>query len=322
MPRLFVKLCCAALACAGAIAHAAVPAPAADHHQHLFSPPIAALLNSPKIPPMPAADLIALLDAAGIRRAAVLSTAYMFGRPDRNIEDELAKVRAENDWTAAQVASYPDRLVGFCGVNPLREYALAEIARCAAIPGVRRGLKLHFGNSDVQLENPAHAEKLRAVFAAANKHGMAIAVHMRASIGKARPYGATQARILLEQLLPAAPDVPVQIAHLAGTGPGYDDPWAIEAMGVLADAMARKDPRTRNLWVEISTRANPTISEWHGRHMAAVLRQVGLDRVLYGSDSSVADNLRPREAWEAFKKLPLTEEEFARIAGNVAPYLR
>jgi hypothetical protein len=43
-----------------------------------------------------------------------------------------------------------DRLRGFCGVNPLRDYALDELARCAEQPGLRHvahGLKLHFGNS-------------------------------------------------------------------------------------------------------------------------------------------------------------------------------
>jgi hypothetical protein len=31
---------------------------------------------------------------------------------------------AENDWTSAQVAKYPHRLIGFCSVNPLRPYAV------------------------------------------------------------------------------------------------------------------------------------------------------------------------------------------------------
>ena len=31
-------------------------------------------------------------------------------------------------------------------------------------------------------------------------------------------------------------------------------------------------------------------------------------------------NLRPRESWAAFRQLPLSEAEFKRIAGNVAPY--
>lgn len=102
-----------------------------------------------------------MLDAAGIRRAVVLSVAYMYGSPSRTVTDEEAKVRAENDWTAAQVSKYADRLVAFCGVNPLKEYAVDEIARCATIKGVRTGVKLHFGNSDVQLENPEHLEKVQ-----------------------------------------------------------------------------------------------------------------------------------------------------------------
>jgi hypothetical protein len=47
---------------------------------------------------------------------------------------------------------------------------------------------------------------------------MAIVVHMHANIDHHRPYGAKEARIFLEQLFPEAPDVVVQIAHLAGGG--------------------------------------------------------------------------------------------------------
>jgi uncharacterized protein len=62
---------------------------------------------------------------------------------------------------------------------------------------------------------------------------MAIVVHLRASISRKRPYGVAQAKVFLEQVLPLAQDVVVQVAHLAGTGPGYGDPPADRAMGVL-----------------------------------------------------------------------------------------
>jgi len=42
--------------------------------------------------------------------------------------------------------------------------------------------------------------------------------------------------------------------------------------------------------------------------------------VLYGTDSAQGANLRPREAWAAFRKLPLSPAEFAHIAANVPPY--
>ena len=117
--------------------------------------------------------------------------------------------------------SFPKRLIAFCSFNPLKEYALDELARCAKDPNLRHGIKLHFGSSDVQTEIPEHFEKLKKVFQAANSQRMAIIVHMRASISKKRPYGPEQARAFLE-LLSFAPDIPVQIAHLASSGPGYD----------------------------------------------------------------------------------------------------
>ena len=303
----------------------ATPAPAADHHQHLFSPAIAAFQNSPVFGPggLAAPEIVALLDQAGIGRAAVLSVAYMFGRPDRQpVADELAKVRAENDWTAAQAAQYPDRLRAFCGVNPLRDYALEELARCAAHPGLRHGVKLHFGNSDIQLDDPLHLEKMKQFFRAANGHRMAIAAHLRASISRKRPYGAAQARILLEQLLPLAPDIPVQIAHMAGTGPGFDDAPAHEVLGVLAGAAEQRDPRMRNVWFDVASVADPAISPANAALLVRRMRQIGLDRILYGTDAAVGDNLRPRESWYWFRRLPMSEVEFARIAANVAPYLR
>jgi uncharacterized protein len=294
--------------------------PVADHHQHLFSPDIVALLgDSSGVTPLDADDLIPLLDSAGIRRAVVLSVAYMYGSPRRTVANEYAKVRAENDWTAAQAARYPDRLIAFCGFNPLKDYALEELARCAADRRFGRGIKLHFGNSDVQLDEPAHVERLRRVFRAANEHGMAIVVHMRASISRKRPYGAAQARIFLEQLLPLAADVPVQIAHLAGTGPGYDDPPADSAMAVLADAV-RGNRYARRLRFDVAGVVDAGISPMHAALVARRIRQVGIERVLYGSDGAVGENLRPRQSWAAFRGLSLTDDEIARIADNVAPY--
>jgi predicted TIM-barrel fold metal-dependent hydrolase len=296
--------------------------PAADHHQHLFSPPIVELLGEDAgIPPLDAHQLIRLLDSAGIQRAVVLSVAYMYGSPRRTVEDEYAKVRAENDWTASQAALYPARLVAFCGFNPLKEYALEELARCAGDRRLGRGVKLHFGNADIRMDEPAHVERLREVFRAANEHRMAIVVHMRASISRKRPYGAAQARVFLEQLLPLATDIPVQVAHLAGTGPGYDDPPADSALALLADAVARGDQRTRRLWFDVASVVDPAISPANAALVARRIRQVGLERILFGSDAAAGDNLRPRESWLTFRRLSLTDDEIARIADNLAPYV-
>jgi len=289
-----------------------------DYHQHLYSPEAGARSPGPK--GIDAKDLIAQLDAAGIQRAVVLSVAYSFSNPNKpHVPNEYDHVKAENDWTSAQVARYPDRLLGFCSVNPLRDYAIEEISRCAKDPNLRTGLKLHFGNSDVNVDDPEDLARVQRVFRTANHYGMAITVHMHANIDHHRPYGAKEARIFLEQLLPEAPDVPVQIAHLAGGG-GYDDPATDEALSVLVSAIEHNDPRVKNVYFDICGIALPGMWEDKADLIAKRIRQIGVKRIFYGSDAAVPGNL-PKEGLQRWHQLPLTQEEFQQIDNNIAPYV-
>lgn len=187
--------------------------PSIDYHQHLLSPWVAELGSLPA--PLTARDLIPLLDAAGVQRALVLSLAYQYGNPNKpTVPDEYTLVQRENDWVAQQVAEYPDRLRTFCGVNPLKPYAVSEVERCSKNPNLRWGLKLHFGNSDVDLGDPHQVAELKRVFRAADDHGMAIVVHMRPSVTRKRPYGAKEAEIFLNEVLPSAPMSPFRLRIL------------------------------------------------------------------------------------------------------------
>ncbi|MFL6426974.1 MAG: amidohydrolase family protein [Acidobacteriaceae bacterium] len=294
--------------------------PAIDYHQHLLSPAAARLGSLPN--PFTARDLIALLDAAGVQRALILSLAYQYGNPNKPaVKDEYAKVRAENDWTAQQVAQYPGRLRAFCGVDPLKDYALAEIARCAKDPYLHFGLKLHFGNSDVDMDQPEEVAKVRAVFQAADEHGMAIVVHMHSSVTRHRSYGAQEARIFLNEVLPAAAHVPVQIAHLAGSG-GYDDTGVDEALLVFIDALRKRDPRMAHVYFDICGVAG--MGHWEDKKelIAQRIRQVGVKRILWGSDGAFGGGMTPEQALRAFQQLPLSKQEFETIDSNLTPYMR
>lgn len=294
--------------------------PLVDHHQHFFGPAVTTLSNGAE--PITATELVVLLNSAGIRRAVVLSVAYHFSNPNGpHLENEYAQVKAENDWTSRQVTRFPDRLLGFCSVNPLKDYALEEIARCAKDRQLRTGLKLHFGNSDVDLNSPHHVEQLRRVFGTANNLQMAIVVHMRSSVTRKRPYGATEARTFLNEVLPAAPDVAVQIAHLAGAG-GYEDPLVDQALAVFVEAIAKHDSRMARVYFDVSGVAG--LGRWveNVSLIAQRIRELGVERILYGSDGAGGGNLTPREAWRAFQQLPMSEAEFRTIRNNIAPYLR
>lgn len=276
-----------------AVENPTFPAPAAEEELH-------------------AEQLVPLLDAAGIRRAVVLSVAYWFDGPNPIPgADPYAQVRAENDWTAQEVARFPDRLVAFCSFNPLKDYALAELDRCAGKLRMK-GLKLHFRGSGVDLKNPAHVEKVRRVFAAANALRLPITVHVRAD----ETYGREHAEILLNRILPAAPGIPVQIAHLWG-GEAFSD----SALAAYADAVSSGHPATKNLYFDVAESALVSGGDEEIlRTIARRIRQIGPGHILYGSDSG---HQVPSEAWEMFRtQVPLTQEEIRSIAGNVLPYLR
>jgi predicted TIM-barrel fold metal-dependent hydrolase len=306
-------------AMAGAAAAPSPPVPV-DHHQHLLSPQMIA----PGQQPIDATKLVASLDAAGIGRAVLLSNAFRFGSPlsATRYSDEYPRVIAENDWTAREAAKYPKRLVALCSFNPLKEYARAELARCAHDPRFGRGIKLQFGNSDVDLEASTDVALLRRLFRAANAERMALVIHLRPSESRQRPYGAAQARIFLDQLLPAAPDVVVQIAHLGGGGGGAFEVAAEEALGVFVTAYIQNDPRVRNLWFDVSGITGGANAAVRAPRLAQLLRSIGTKHLLYGSDGGDPTDPPPAEALADFRRLPLLPVELRAIEGNVAPYLK
>lgn len=282
---------------------------------------IASEMKQPIMPPLyapaiTAEKIIEVLDDAGIRKGVVLSLGYWFGAPSRNLADPAGGTRAENDWTVAETGKFPDRLIPFCSVNPLADYAISEVERCAAIPRVR-GMKIHFNNSRINLGNPDHVAKMRAFFSAANRHKLAIVAHVRAPL---EPF--------IDQVLPEAPDIPVQIAHMAS---GWQN------ARLFADAIEAGKPGTANLLFDW-TQAMPIEGLWgygpsaglsgtstaqEKADAADVMRRLGLHRILYGNDMPLAWNPTPREWWrKTILTLPLTDEEIRDIADNVPAYVR
>jgi predicted TIM-barrel fold metal-dependent hydrolase len=290
-------------------------APRVDYHQHLVSPAFAPIV---KLPARDGKALLAELDAAGIERAVVLSVGYSFADERKQLPDPDGLTRAENDWTSAQVAASGGRLIGFCSANPLRPAALDELERCLTLPGMT-GVKLHFGNAGISLRNPEHAARMVQVFALAERLRVPVLVHMRAR--GATSYGGEDARLFLDKLVPAAPSIDIVVAHLGGSGPGYT-PQADEVMAVFGAAAERKDPRMRNIYFDVATMVTNEITPEQVALVATRVRQVGANRVLYGSDLSPPGG-SVRSGWEIFRdRTPLTPAELRTIAGNVTRFAR
>jgi uncharacterized protein len=114
--------------------------------------------------------------------------------------------------------------------------------------------------------------------------------------------------------------VVVQIAHLAGGG-GYDDPETDAALSVFVEAIERKDPRMKNVYFDVCGIAIPGRWEDKADLLVTRIRQIGTNRLVYGSDAATADNT-PKDTLKRWHSLPLTQKEFRAIDSNVAPYVR
>lgn len=325
--------------CGGTAQRDPPPVPLADHHTHIRTARAAALLDriavevegrpAPERPgtAQTAADLLVALDSAGVGRALVLSNAYLFGMPDLDVPTEQDAVAAENAWVAEQASRYPGRLVALCSVNPLRPYALEELARCAA--DVRfAGVKLHLTNSALDLRDPEHLKRLRDVVALLVEARLCLLVHLRT---RRDDYGAEDARIFVDSLLSAAPELTVQVAHASGWG-GYDSATHA-ALGVFAaalrDGRLAPDRITFDLGAVVfrpeaagaDTALTRAVREGNER-LAARMREIGMERFVYATDwpswppvpdprAGIAANVRlVRSA------LPLTPSELRMVFDN------
>lgn len=321
---------CASAATTATAQQLQVAAPRLDHHQHLLSEGARRATvdflrtigersyarETEREPLVDADQLVGMLDGAGIQKALVFSNASYFARSAAEQPGEYEQVRAENDWTLAEVRRHPRRLYAACSVNPLRRYAAAEIERCAASGGFK-ALKLHFDGSSVDLGNAAHVASVRSVFAIANRLRLPIVAHLQTEAG----YGARQARTFLREIMPGAPAVPVTVNHLWGGG-GYG-PGPADALAVFADAFRRGDPETANLWFDVAQISMAARTDDDRAQMVDRMRQIGFARMLYGSDGPEWSGVPPRQHWEEFSAcMPLTREELGGIATNIAPHLR
>lgn len=270
-----------------------------------------------------AEEIITMLDSAGTQKGTLLSTAYFFGMPEVDFTNEQTKVRRENEYVASQAERYPRRLSAFCAVNPLAEYAISEIKWCGR-DGRFDGLKLHFANSDVDLRKEEHVKKLASVFDVANEHSLAIVVHLWT---RNPDYGKKDIEIFVDEILPKAPGVTVQIAHFGG--PGNFSPVTNEVGKAFAKALENEASNTDSLYFDLaavpqnparaSTRKEREKNRLANQQLAERIKQIGAENILWGTDWIAG----PLPVYLGkLKSMPLNNQIWQKINSNVAPYLQ
>lgn len=286
----------------------------ADHHMHLASVDICErvgdCLASNDPPAVFASDAVQALDAAGVSRGVVFSSGYLYGLESLALDprDVSRLTRRENEFTAAEVAKYPSRLVGFLSVDPLEASAVEEIRHWR---GSRElvGLKLHFTASGVDVRDETHRDRIAAVLREAAAERLPIVIHIGGGT-----FDASDAETFIRTILPAAGGSPVQIAHAGG---GYPFDHHVAILDVFADHIAGDDPRTRRVLFDLSYVPAPEENAETIAALARAMRRIGIERFLFGSDFNV---LMPVAEIAALERLGLTAAERANLRKNCAPW--
>jgi predicted TIM-barrel fold metal-dependent hydrolase len=307
---------------------ASLPTPLADYHLHAQGPEITAALkklvardpsvlgqtSAEILNPRAGADVLRLLDAAGVHKGVLLSEAYMFGSPlfAPDKPDVAALTRAENAYNVAEAKKSDGRLVAFVGVDPISTTALPEIEHWSGQGAA--GVKLHLANSFFDFGAPAQMDQLREVFASAKAHRLPMIIHLR----NRQHWGAAQANAFIDQILPAAEGLPVTIAHGAGWG-SLDAPTT-EALDAFAEAIAAKKPGTEKLSFDLAVLVVPWTKPDDPARFVEAARRVGLERWQFASDWPAKFTPGEHLAFLG-KTLPFTASEWRQIAAHRAPYL-
>jgi predicted TIM-barrel fold metal-dependent hydrolase len=233
--------------------------------------------------PVGGAVLIRRMDADGVRRAFVLSTAYQMAADaygTRTSETaEYARVRLENDFTAAECAQYPARLVPFLSLNPKRGYAVEEVDRC--VEQKMRGLKLHLWNSLVDTRQAADLASLRRVVERAAHHRLPVVAHIL--VGAVPNYGPDDTERFVREIIMPFDTLQISLAHLAGAG-GF----GIQQQGCFERLIALCGPDTpyaSRVWTDMAAILTLTTPADDARRLGELLPRWGLHRVLWGSDN-------------------------------------
>jgi predicted TIM-barrel fold metal-dependent hydrolase len=288
----------------------------ADHHMHLASPGLCGLVgeclsfNDP--PAVFATDAIRALDQGRVAKGVILSCAYLYGLPSLHLTpSELALMtRQENEFTAAQVAQYPERLVGFLSVDPLAKSAIDEIHHWRGSHQLI-GLKLHFTASAVNFRSGRERRRIARVIAAAAEQGLPMVIH----IGSGR-FNAGDAELFIREVLPSAGSSWVQIAH-AGGGLPRQGGNNLAVLRTFADHIVRNDPATLRVLFDLSYVPAPDEAPQVTTAVLEQMRRIGIKRFLFGSDFNV---LTPLQEGNDIDKLGLTNEELQTLQENCAPW--
>lgn len=251
------------------------------------------------------------MDAAGVVRAMIVSwlpaaelvqEAVDAGQDaDAARQSVVAQWRELNAWAVAAVRDNPERLGCFVGLDPV--LMGAELTRREARAGLAAGatgLKV----APMSVHKPADGPELELIWQLAVEHDVPVLTESGDLSASGRgDYGHPRRFV---QVVRSYPGLRLQMAHL----------------GLFAEADTATVLQTsENVVTDTAMRLGASVTpEYTPERFAALLRRLGTDRVVFGTNFPLIDQ---RQHAAELRGLPLTDEEKYAIAyGNAARFFR
>ena len=201
-----------------------------------------------------AETLVEAMDRSGVDRAVIMGMGWV----GRELAVEV------NDYIIHSVGSYPERLIGFCSVNPAwGDEAASEIRRCIAA-GLKGVGELHPDTQDFDITDRS---RMSTVMDTAKELGLPVVVHASEPVGHRYPGKGETTPDKLYRFIENFPDNIIICAHWGGGLPFY--------------ALMPEVPEVlRNTFFD--TAASPLL--YRPDVFDAVAGLVGAGKILFGTD--------------------------------------
>ncbi len=226
-----------------------------NRDKYIDSDPTFAILYSDKKAELATAeDLIKSMDRDGVDVSVVLNIGWT--------THELCV--ETNDYILESISRYPERLLGFCTVQPRSMgYAVEEIERC--VKGGIRGIGEM--RPDTQMTDLDDEEIMKPFIDVIKKHNLILLIHASEPVGHLYPGKGAVTPEMLYPFLVDYPEITTVYAHWGGGLPFYAlMPEVKKAMGnVYFDTAASPFLYSPQVYYEVS-------------------RLVGAEKILFGSD--------------------------------------
>lgn len=270
-----------------------------DIHTHLFSPSMCAhrdryfsgesafelLYASPRSKMVEAEDLLRIMDAQGVDKSVI------FGFPWRSADH----FRENNDYIIEAAKRFPDRLIGFCCLDPFNSDAVKETQRCFrnGLRGVGE-LAFYEGGIDASCLN-----RLDPIMGLCRECDFPVLIHTNEPVGHMYPGKTANTLSQIYAMVRRYPENRLILAHWGG--------------GIFFYGLLKKEFREAFRNVYFDTAASPFLYSPEVYPTAA--RIIGIDKILLGTDYPL---LNPERYFREIDDAQLEKKQVEAVCGKNA----